>query len=90
MTPARTNVRVTVSKNGPYLVTNDVFLAKQTIVTDAEGGSEAWREGEGIPHPKTYALCAEHRIPRVHCDAYLYLQSGTAGWHRLLCHGDLR
>jgi len=52
-----TKVRVTVTKNGPYMVTGDVPLARQTIVTDEEGGSEAWREGESLPHPETYALC---------------------------------
>lgn len=57
MTSAKTKVRVTVSENGPYMVTGDVALAKQTIVADAEGGSEAWREGEAIPHRATYALC---------------------------------
>jgi CDGSH-type Zn-finger protein len=57
MSSPKTDVRVTVSKNGPYLVTGDVSLSKQTIVTDAEDGSEAWREGENIPHAETYALC---------------------------------
>jgi hypothetical protein len=32
--------RVVVSKNGPYLVSGQVPLAKQTIATDAQGGSE--------------------------------------------------
>jgi CDGSH-type Zn-finger protein len=57
MTSAKTKVRVAVSNNGPYLVTGDISLAKQTILTDAEGRSEAWREGEGVPHKETYALC---------------------------------
>jgi CDGSH-type Zn-finger protein len=57
MSPAKIKVHVTVSKHGPYLVTGDVALAKQTIVTDADGGSEAWQEGESIPHQETYALC---------------------------------
>jgi hypothetical protein len=33
MSSPKTDVRVTVSKNGPYLVTGDVSLSKQTIVT---------------------------------------------------------
>jgi len=57
MTSANVTVRVTVTKNGPYLVTGDVALAKQTILADAEGGSEAWQEGESIVHPAIYALC---------------------------------
>ena len=50
-------VRVTVTANGPYVVTGDVPLATQTIVADAEGGSEAWREGAALRHRDTYQLC---------------------------------
>jgi CDGSH-type Zn-finger protein len=52
------HARVVVSKNGPYLVTGDVPLAKQIVVVDAEGGSESWQKGETFaPHKTTYALC---------------------------------
>ncbi|WP_266183222.1 CDGSH iron-sulfur domain-containing protein [Dyella humicola] len=57
MAPASANIQVTVSKNGPYLVVGDIALAKQTVVADADGGSEAWKEGPPIDHPPTYALC---------------------------------
>jgi CDGSH-type Zn-finger protein len=54
---ANPGVSVTVTEDGPYLVTGNVPLAKQTIVVDAEGGSEAWEEGEPIAHRRSYALC---------------------------------
>jgi CDGSH-type Zn-finger protein len=57
MTTKKNKVSVTVSENGPYIVTGDIPLAKQTIVTDAKGGSEAWHEGEQIPHRESYELC---------------------------------
>ncbi|MCS3731505.1 CDGSH iron-sulfur domain-containing protein [Bradyrhizobium betae] len=57
MTSEKSNVRVTVSENGPYMVTGDIPLAKQTITTSAEGGSEAWQEGSAVAHRETYALC---------------------------------
>jgi len=57
MTNADTPVRVTISRNGSYIVIGDVPLARQTITTDAQGGSEAWREGESLAHAETYALC---------------------------------
>jgi CDGSH-type Zn-finger protein len=57
MTSTKSKVRVAVSENGPYIVTGGVPLAKQTIVADAEGGSESWREGDSIPRRETYALC---------------------------------
>jgi CDGSH-type Zn-finger protein len=49
--------KVVVSKNGPYLVTGGVPLAKQTIGTDREGGSHEWQEGETFPAQDSYALC---------------------------------
>ena len=57
MAPEKSKVRVTVSENGPYVVTGDIPLAKQTIATDAEGGSEAWQKGPDVAHRETYALC---------------------------------
>ena len=57
MTSEKSKVRVTVSENGPYIVTGDIPLAKQTITTNAEDGSEAWQEGSAVAHRETYALC---------------------------------
>ena len=57
MGSAMSKVNVTVSENGPYIVTGGIPLAKQAIVADAEGGSEAWLEGEPIRHRDTYQLC---------------------------------
>ena len=48
---------VTVTANGPYLVSGSVPLAKQIIGTNAAGESMAWREGERYPASDTYALC---------------------------------
>ncbi|MGY4310933.1 CDGSH iron-sulfur domain-containing protein [Bradyrhizobium sp. JR3.5] len=57
MTSEKSKARVTVSENGPYMVTGDIPLAKQTIMTNAEDGSEAWQEGPAVAHRETYALC---------------------------------
>jgi len=57
MTKSKAEVRVVVSKNGPYLVTGSVPLAKQTIVADREGGSEEWKESDPFPAQASYALC---------------------------------
>ncbi|HEV2427384.1 MAG TPA: CDGSH iron-sulfur domain-containing protein [Acidimicrobiales bacterium] len=51
------DVAVTVTANGPYVVTGGVPLARQTIVTDADGGSVSWREGEPIEVSDEYRLC---------------------------------
>lgn len=57
MTEAKTDARIVVSKNGPYLVSGNVPLAKQIIATDGEGGSESWQEGGSFPLKAKYALC---------------------------------
>src|ERR1039457_6639332 len=49
--------RITIAENGPYLVEGGVPLANQHIVTNAEGESLEWREGEALPHEEEYALC---------------------------------
>ena len=48
-----------ITVNGPYLVQGGIPLAHQHIVTDAQGGSLDWREGEAVALPvsPTYALC---------------------------------
>src|SRR2546430_7611528 len=57
MTKSSSRPRVVVSRNGPYLVSGGVPLAKQTIVTDSEGESQQWRQGETLPARESYQLC---------------------------------
>jgi CDGSH-type Zn-finger protein len=66
--PAR-EAKVVVSENGPYLVSGAVPLARQTIVADAGGESQAWREGAALPAPDSYALCrCGHSAHKPFCD----------------------
>src|SRR5580700_9844089 len=57
MSKSKPEISVTVSRDGPYLVTGRVPLATQTIVADSEGGSESWAEGDPHRVPQRYALC---------------------------------
>jgi len=57
MSGPKAEVRVVVSKDGPYVVTGNVPLATQTIVADADGGSELWKQGEPIEAREKYSLC---------------------------------
>jgi CDGSH-type Zn-finger protein len=57
MAKSKHRVRVTVAKDGPYMVSGAVPLATQTIVTNAEGDSRNWREGKSLAAPESYALC---------------------------------
>jgi len=69
MSKPKGEVRVVVSKDGPYLVTGGVPLAKQTIVADREGGSEEWKEGEALEAKQSYALCrCGHSSTKPFCD----------------------
>jgi CDGSH-type Zn-finger protein len=49
--------QIRITLDGPYLVSGGVPLAKQQIVTNAEGESIDWREGESYPTTPKYALC---------------------------------
>lgn len=60
---------LTVTRNGPYLVSGGVPLAKQTIVADAQGNSHEWREGKAYPVQDSYALCrCGHSKNKPFCD----------------------
>ena len=50
-------MRITVTTNGPYRVTGSVPLVPRTIVTDEEGLSVEWGEGEPFTTEATYELC---------------------------------
>lgn len=61
--------KVEVSRNGPYLVSGGVPLARQTIGTDREGGSHDWQEGEAFAAQDSYALCrCGHSGNKPFCD----------------------
>ena len=56
MIKSKTEARVAISQGGPYTVTGNVPLAKQTIITDADGNSQTWQEGDNYPAKETYWL----------------------------------
>lgn len=49
--------KVTVSKNGPYLVSGSVPLAFQIIGGNNDSESTKWIEGDAFPASAEYALC---------------------------------
>lgn len=53
----KNKAKVIVSKNGPYLVSGNLLLEKETIVSDNDGNSVEWRKGEKYPNKESYALC---------------------------------
>ncbi len=49
--------KVTITKNGPYLVSGGLPLAKELIACDDNGDPAEWKKGEKYPDKDTYALC---------------------------------
>ncbi|HZV21370.1 MAG TPA: CDGSH iron-sulfur domain-containing protein [Hyphomicrobiales bacterium] len=64
MSEKKTAATVTVTRNGPYIVTGNVPLQTQTIVTNAAGECESWLAGEPFPPAEKYALCRCGRSER--------------------------
>src|SRR5579864_5880113 len=60
---------ITVTNNGPYLVTGTLPLSEQWIVTNEEGESIDYREGKKYPAQTQYALCrCGHSANKPFCD----------------------
>ncbi len=51
------HVKIEVTQDGPYLVSGDLPLSEQWIVTNAEGDSLEYREGKKYPAQPQCALC---------------------------------
>jgi CDGSH-type Zn-finger protein len=62
-------VRVTVTQDGPYMVTGGVKLSEQIIATGSDGSSEDWIEKELPPAAPKFALCrCGHSDKKPFCD----------------------
>jgi CDGSH-type Zn-finger protein len=66
---AQTNPKIQVTKDGPYLVSGNLPLSEQWIVTNDEGDSLDYREGKKFPAQAQYALCrCGHSAGKPFCD----------------------
>jgi CDGSH-type Zn-finger protein len=48
---------VSVTQDGPYVVTGNIPLAKQVITANSDGESESWTQGHQFPTREKYSLC---------------------------------
>ena len=63
------SMKITVSKNGPYIVTGGVPLTTSEICNDEEGYCRTWREVKRYPMQEKYALCrCGHSKNKPFCD----------------------
>jgi CDGSH-type Zn-finger protein len=53
----KSDAKIEVTKDGPYLVSGNPPLSEQSIVTNAEGESLDYREEKKYPTQKQDALC---------------------------------
>jgi CDGSH-type Zn-finger protein len=61
--------KVIISKDGPYLVSGKLPLAKEIIVPDEEGFPYKWEKGKKYPREESYALCrCGHSKNMPYCD----------------------
>jgi CDGSH-type Zn-finger protein len=49
--------KITIVKDGPYLVSGGVPLSVQTMCIDKEGQCHGWKESKKFPLQEDYALC---------------------------------
>lgn len=57
MNHKKSDAKIEVTKDGPYLVSGDLPLSEQRIVTNTKGESLDYREAKKYPAQKQYALC---------------------------------
>lgn len=56
MEPA-SGMKITVTRNGPYLVEGSIPMTRQTIVANAQGDSVDWSEGDRFEVESVVSLC---------------------------------
>ena len=54
----KTNQKVTITKNGPYLVSGNIPLSKTISIVRSQGEPEKWQQGKQYPKQEQYALCS--------------------------------
>ncbi len=62
-------MRITVTENGPYMVSGGVPLVRAEIVTNDAGEAVSWLETETLASPDRYMLCrCGHSCTKPFCD----------------------
>jgi CDGSH-type Zn-finger protein len=63
------SMKITVSKNGPYIVTGNVSVIQEEICNDDEGYCRTWRKTKTYPVQEQYSLCrCGHSQNKPFCD----------------------
>lgn len=79
---AKKSPRIKVTKDGPYIVSGCVPLARERVVIGSDGEPAKWEKGLAYPVRETYALCRCGRSKnKPFCDGS-HLQAGFDGTER--------
>lgn len=63
------DIKIVITRNGPYLVSGGLPLGKEIIEADEQGTSLSYTKGEPYPAQETYALCrCGHSSHKPFCD----------------------
>lgn len=85
--------KVTVTRNGPYIVTGNIPLDQQVIVCDEKGYATGYEQGKKYPDRESYALCrCGNSSTHPYCDGS-HQDGGfdgteTAGYDKYIKHAD--
>lgn len=61
--------KITIAKDGPYLVEGNVTLERETAVPGEDGDPLRWEKGKPFPKQAAYALCrCGHSKGKPYCD----------------------
>lgn len=67
--PGASSAKVQITEDGPYMVSGNLPMRRQTIGANSAGESVKWIEGETFPAQKSYALCrCGHSGKKPFCD----------------------
>jgi CDGSH-type Zn-finger protein len=67
--PGAPSAKVQITEDGPYMVSGNLPMRRQTIGANSAGESVKWMEGETFPAQKSYALCrCGHSGKKPFCD----------------------
>ena len=73
------NQKVTIIKDGPYLVSGNIPLSKTISIVGTEGEPEEWKQGQKYPEQDNYTLCRCGKSQnQPYCDR-AHLKSGFDG-----------
>lgn len=65
----KNKAKIVVTKNGPYVVTGRLPLAKEIMVLGKDGYPARWKKGKNYPAKECYSLCrCGHSLNHPYCD----------------------